>query len=542
MNQTTSFVYAKVLFILTVLGSTICLGQAPAMLWQKAIGGSGGDYVNSAVEANHGGYVFAGTAGSADGDIPVSLGGADGLLFKLDLSGSLKWIKVFGGTAVDQLPFVSKTKDGGYIAVGYTRSTTIPGYHALDDAWVVKTDSLGNLQWQKCYGGSGNDRLTGSVQQMADGNYLVCGSTTSVDGDVSGYHAGGGDAWVVKIDSGGTHSVLWQKCLGGSSGSMSCKDAIEASDGGIVVVAGAFATNGDAAGNHGGEDGWIAKLNSTGTSVLWEQCMGGTGDDDFWSVVQLADNSYAISGTSGSATIPGNHSGSNDYWFVHLSASGSAVYWQKCFGGSGTDMGLNAVPTSDGKFIATGRAAGTNDGDITGVSSPCQGSNNYNFWQVKFDSLGVIWQKSLGGTLYDGGNMVIQTSDGGYLIGGETASGDGDITGIHGSVPYPEDAWIVKLAPDALSTGISSEGLNPTQLNVFPNPGNVKITLSLSPLQDPIQTIEIYSLQGAILMTVADPTPGDSIDLDVSSLPAGLYALRATTLTGVWIKKLILTH
>ena len=84
--------------------------------------------------------------------------------------------------------------------------------------------------------------------------------------------------------------------------------------------------------------------------------------------------------------------------------------------------------------------------------------------------------------------------------------------------------------------------MNPTQLNVFPNPGNGKITLSLSHLQDQIQMIEIYSLQGALCMTVAYSASDHSIDLDVSSLPAGLYALRATTHTSVWTQKLILTH
>jgi hypothetical protein len=516
-------------FAATLLGLTNLLLPdfsiaQPALQWEKSIGGSQGDYANSAVEAPGGGYVFAGTSGSNDGDIPFNLGSGDGMLFKLDVNGNLKWIKIFGGSAIDQLPFVSKTRDGGYIAIGYTDSPTIPGYHAGDDVWVVKTDSNGNLQWQKCYGGSGSDRGTGSIHQISDGNYLFCANTSSTDGDVSGYHGGGSDAWVVKIDSGGTHNVMWQKCLGGSSGGSGAKEAIEANDMGIVMAGYTFATNGDATGNHGGEDALVVKLNSTGTSVLWEECVGGAEDDDFWSIVQLANNSFAINGTSGSSTTPRNHAGSNDYWFVNLSFDGSKIIWQKCFGGSGIDNGLNAVPTSDGKFIATGRA-GSSDGDETGL----HGSED--FWVVKFDSNGVIWQKSLGGTAYDGGNMIIQTSDGGYVIGGETSSNDGDVTGIHGVGPsYPEDAWLVKLAPDVIA-GINNTTEANMAVSVYPNPSSGLFTLQSSVISGQ-HSMEIYNVLGEMVYYKQLSTVNYLLSIDLSGKPSGVYLYRLISETG----------
>ncbi|HXC03581.1 MAG TPA: hypothetical protein VNZ86_02445 [Bacteroidia bacterium] len=83
------------LFSLFLFSAGLLNAQAPSLQWQKCIGGSGGDYVNSAVEATNGGYVFAGTSGSSDGNISVNLGGGDGMLFKLDLLGNLKWISCF---------------------------------------------------------------------------------------------------------------------------------------------------------------------------------------------------------------------------------------------------------------------------------------------------------------------------------------------------------------------------------------------------------------------------------------------------------------
>ena len=131
------------------------------------------------------------------------------------------------------------------------------GNHGDGDAdfWVVKLSSTGSLQWQKCLGGSRDDSAH-SIQQTSDGGYIVAGFTDSNDGDVSGNH-GGWDVWVVKLNS--TGSLQWQKCLGGSDFDYAYSIQ-QTSDGGYIVAGGTYSNDGDVSGNHGDMDFWVVKL------------------------------------------------------------------------------------------------------------------------------------------------------------------------------------------------------------------------------------------------------------------------------------------
>ncbi len=129
----------------------------------------------------------------------------------------IEWQKCLGGISTDYAFFDSiyQTADGGYIVFGstYSNNGDVSGNHGGYDTWVVKLNAAGVIEWQKCLGGTSTD-YGYSIQQTADGGYIVSGYTQSNNGDVSGNH-GGGDIWVVKLNAEG--SIEWQKCLGGSS-------------------------------------------------------------------------------------------------------------------------------------------------------------------------------------------------------------------------------------------------------------------------------------------------------------------------------------
>ena len=117
----------------------------------------------------------------------------------------ISWQKCLGGSNGEGAYSIQQTSDGGYIVAGNTFSNDgdVTGYHGGDEYWVVKLDSNGNIKWQKCLGGSGNDYAY-SIQQTSDGGYIVAGYTTSNDGDVTGFHDGyefATDYWVVKLDA-----------------------------------------------------------------------------------------------------------------------------------------------------------------------------------------------------------------------------------------------------------------------------------------------------------------------------------------------------
>ncbi|PHR49568.1 MAG: hypothetical protein COA32_00120 [Fluviicola sp.] len=285
------------------------------------------------------------------------------------------------------------------------------------------------IEWQKSLGGSANDHAR-SIKQTVDGGYIVAGQTESNDGDVIGNN-GGYDFWIVKLDVVG--DTNWQKTYGGSSDDM-MSSIEQTTDGGYIVVGSSVSNDGDVSVNQGSYDYWVVKIDATG-NITWQKSFGGSGNDAASSIKQTLDDGYIIIGNSDSndGNVSGNH-GFYDYWILKLDAAGN-ITWQKSLGGTGYDFGSSIQQTTDGGFIVAGRSQSSN-GDVSG------NHGDYDYWIVKLDGVGnIIWQKSLGGSWSDQPGSIQQTTDGGYIVAGQSYSINGDVTGSIGGWDY----WIVKL-------------------------------------------------------------------------------------------------
>lgn len=235
---------------------------------------------------------------------------------------SIQWQKPLGGPQFEEGRCIQQTNDGGYIVAGYSHSSI---GNRNEEAYIVKLNASGTIEWEKKYGGTGND-FARSIQQTADGGYMIAGSTTSNDGDVSGNH-GGADYWIVKLDAAGT--IAWQKTYGGTSYDKA-ESIRQTSDGGYIMVGYAYSNNGDVSGNHGEADIWIVKIDATGT-IVWQKSLGGTRDDFAEKIIQTADGGYIMAGgtTSNNGDVSGNHSLGLDFWIVKLDGTGT-ITWKKC--------------------------------------------------------------------------------------------------------------------------------------------------------------------------------------------------------------------
>ncbi|HZV13251.1 MAG TPA: hypothetical protein VFA55_08550, partial [Candidatus Kapabacteria bacterium] len=352
--------------------------------WEKSLGGSEYDNGFSIFQTSDGGYIVGGDAEGTDGDVTGNHGGSDLWVVKLDSLGHIQWEKCYGGTNIENGCFIKPAKDGGYILAGESNSldgevTGLHGNGLSIDIWVVKIDSIGNLQWEKCYGGTYDD-FGEDIIPTSDGGYIVAGvSNSKDDGDVTGHHGGNNnipDYWIVKIDSIG--KIQWEKSLGGSDFDMAQK-ILQTADGGYIVVGYSQSIDGDVTGNHGGKDYWIIKLDANG-NIQWEKSYGGTGDDWAISISLTNDGGYVVAGESNSndGDVTGNHGGSNDCWIIKLDSVGT-LQWQKCYGGTGGDVAVSISPTSDNGYIFLGYT-NSNDGDVTGNHSSNQ---NVDYWVVK---------------------------------------------------------------------------------------------------------------------------------------------------------------
>ena len=407
---------------------------------QATAGASGGDdFCYSSQQTSDGGYIMVGDVASTNGDVTNVHGRYDWWVVKTNSTGAIQWKKSLGGSGNDYANTIRQTSDGGYIISGETSSTDgdVTGNHGINDCWVVKLDPSGIITWQKSLGGTGSD-FAEDIIQTSDGGYMMVGNTTSNDGDVSGNH-GGLDYWVVKLTSSG--NISWQKCLGGSMYDYAYSIK-QTSDGGYIVAGDVSSNDGDVSGNHGSFDYWIVKLDGTG-KITWKKTMGGAGEDDAHDIQPTSDGGYIVAGFSNSIDgyVSGNHGGF-DYWIVKINALGGII-WQKSLGGTQTDYAYSIKQTSDGGY-AVGGYEYSKDGDVT------DNHGNYDYWVVKLNNLGaLIWQKTLGGTNNDYAYSLQLTSDGGFLISGDSQSNDGDVTNNHQATGFRGlwDYWAVKLSP-----------------------------------------------------------------------------------------------
>ncbi len=376
---------------------------------------------------------------------------------------NIEWQKCLGGTfqtdstqlndslnyyfsGTDVIQKIRKTTDNGYIVVGTTGSNNynVNGNHGLNDIWVVKLNNSGAVEWQKCFGGSFND-YGSDIQQTSDGGYIVCGWTNSNDGDAVGLHGppnydNYNDFFILKISSSG--SIEWKKCLGGNRDEKAFS-VTKSIDGGFIISGYTNTNNnGDVSGyNPNNEyinqiDAWVVKLNSSGNFV-WKKCFGDSNQDDFTNVKELNDGSLLFAGTTSSYQLNGNH-GEKDFWLVKTDANG-VIQWQKLYGGSSRDIFKSVEITNDQGFILTGETFSYN-GDVLNTFNVT--SSESDTWVLRLDANGnIIWQKCFGGTLNESGNDIIQTSDGGFAITGNTTSFNGNVAYNYGS----DDFWLLKI-------------------------------------------------------------------------------------------------
>ena len=427
----------KLLTIFFLLISAFANAQAPAIEWQKSLGGSGWDYGESVFQTSDGGYIIAGISESINGDVTGNHGGGDYWIVKMDMAGTIQWKQTLGGSLYDLANSVIQTTDGGYIIAGVSISSDgdVTGNKGNFDYWIVKLKTDGAVDWKKNLGGSGWDDGE-SIVQTTDGGYIIAGYSNSTD--IAGIiNKGGYDYWIVKIDN--TGNITWSKNYGGT-GDDYAYSIKQTTDNGYVVSGWSTSNDKDiAADNHGGKDYWAVKLNNTG-NIDWAKSLGGPGDDNSYSIVQSADGGYVAAGFSGAngGNVSGNH-GSNDYWVAKLDNLGS-LQWQKSLGGSGDDQAFPIQNCADGGFIVAGYG-GSNDGDASG------NHGSFDLWVVRLSGSGNIeWQKSLGSTGSEDARSLQQTTDGGYVVFGSSGEANGDVTANQGNLDY----WIVKLGAFAL--------------------------------------------------------------------------------------------
>ncbi|MEP7169045.1 MAG: T9SS type A sorting domain-containing protein [Bacteroidota bacterium] len=453
--------------------------------WDKDFGGTSQDLLFTSQQTADKGYILGGPSSSGvSGDKTQPLWDTcatcykyDYWIVKIDSLGNKEWDKDFGGTALDVLYSLQQTMDGGYILGGYSYSDssgdkTQPSW-GYADYWIVKTDSLGNKQWDKRFGGASNDWLE-SIKQTPDGGYILAGNSYSdSSGDKTQNSKGYSDYWIIKTDS-----------LGNKQ---------------------------------------------------WDKDFGGTDIEDHPSIYQTADGGYIIQGqsfsnVSGDKTQPNWDSTGNtaDYWIIKTDSLGT-MEWDKDFGGIGNEGGYSnniyesesIVHTPDGGYLI----AGTSSSNISGNKTENK-LGNREPWLVKTDSAGNFqWDKTIFVYGFNQSAILAITNDGCYAIANCTTGG------IGGYKTQPKrgsnDYWMVKFCDTTATTSITQlPQLPQLPFSIYPNPATQTITLKWNKEQKEKQ-ITINDLFGREVFKSNIYNLTSTIEINISFLSPGIYFLKA---------------
>ncbi len=517
----------------------------PFIQWQRCYGGTQNEAPGGLIETRDGGYIMAGQTQSVDGDLQSNHGNKDLWIVKFNAQNSIEWQKTYGGSGEDDAGGILQTFDGGYIIATTTFSTDgdLKGLRTdptQADIWVLRIDSIGVIQWQKTFGGSKSD-YAASLLPGSEGKYVISALTNSSDGDVKGFHGGSGfDTWIFEISESGV--LGWQKTLGGTNDD----EAFSLSptrDGGFITTGYTFSTDGDVTGRVRDSSGeaWVVKLNAAG-EIQWQKTYGGSQFEQGWDVIQTFDHGYVLAGmtSSNDGDVSGIHQPVyySDCWIVKLDSAG-IIQWQKCYGGSSGDAAFSILQTTGEEYVVAASTA-SDDGDVKGYHG------NSDCWVFVLSPVGnLLTQKTFGGSWSDAniGAGIMQTRDKGFLVATVASSNDGDVFGHHGD-STTSDIWLIKLSP--LKNDIKNiSKISDDVVTIFPNPSSGKGAISYS-LTNPSQTkIEIYNPLGEKLRSLInnkEEAGKHEHSFDISALPSGSYFLRIFLDGASVVKAIELVH
>ena len=382
-----------IILVVFKVGAVINISHG-AQHWANTYGTSETDRVYSMLQVSDGGYIMAGVIRSFDND------DSKPWVLRVDVNGTILWTKLYDDTITqyNYYTLIQQTSDGGYIAVGNYRFSTIW------DALIVKLDNSGGVSWARKYERSDFDQAL-SIQQTSDGGYIVGGVTNA---DIPSSQ----DAFLLKLTGSGT--ISWSKMFGGSRDDRATFIQ-QTIDGGYIA---AIETNSFGTGEYD-YDFWVLKLNSDG-EIIWQKIYGDDSGDRVKIIKQTTDGGYIVAGDNYTSGV------GYDIWLLKLANDGDII-WQKTYGKDYSDEVFSVQQTLDGGYIVAGASRiGLNRG-------------TEDLLIFKIDSEGTItWQKTYGGGYsdYDGDfARSVQQISGGYAVAGYTPSfGAGK-----------QDAWLLKL-------------------------------------------------------------------------------------------------
>ena len=398
------------------------------LAWVESFGGSGIDQATGVISTDDGAFMVVGSTYSNDGHFTglKSTTDADYFLMRVRPDGGVDWTKVYGGDDDELATGITKTSDGGYVLVGYSRSDNCftgsnGGFH---DYYILKVDAQGNEIWCQNFGYPGSDQAQ-NIIETREGDLMVTGffdvsasgGQGNDDRENAGTLHGVGEYWGIKLDADG--QFFWKRYFGGSNNDRSY-NVMQTNDGGFVIIGASESDDFDITDSRGSYDYWAVKLSAQG-DLAWTRSFGGSEIDIAYDIATTLDGNFLIVGDarSNDQDVSTNY-GNADVWLIEIDPQGNLV-WEKSLGGSMFDSAKDLLPMNDNLYCVTGSSR-SNDVDV----ATNNGENDA--WTVVVDAQGtIIFEVAIGGSSLDFSEAAAQGVDGALLVVGNTESSDGNI-------------------------------------------------------------------------------------------------------------------
>lgn len=464
-------------------------GQNPVTIGMQLLGNQYEEFGYSIECTEDGGTIISGITAS------FGSGERDACLIKLDPSGTVQWDRTFGGTGDETGRHALEIAAGGYILTG----TCDADCNGLSDLYLIKADAQGNQVWAHTFGGEGDEAGNG-VLQCPDGGYLIIGRTST-------FGAGGYDLWLIKTDQDGQED--WNSTYGGSNDDFGYSIQPTPDDG--YVIAGYTESFGN-----GQADIWLIKTDAQGNQI-WSRTFGGEGSDFGGSVKPTNDGGFVIVGETHSVGSGG------DVWLIKTDENGNAQ-WETTFGGVYLDGGYPGVCVTDGGYVICGW-------------TESYGKGGADVWVIRTDASGqVIWDETYGGAGDDRGLGIQEVSEGQFIVAGYSW--------------VCEDTGYDLLVIQIDEEGTSSPAVEPTiqpdsyrLLPPFPNPFNARTTIYIELPHESQVRLDVYDITGRHIAEIARDRymPGvHGFSYEPENLASGIYIVRMRTETQTFSQRCLL--
>lgn len=528
--------------------ASVCAYSQIRIDWQQCYGSFGSDNANRIVKKESG-YWVSGTVGNPSGMVTIPVSNLSWAI-EIDETGALENEFSLGPYARIDEDLFGGISEGTFFVLGHPQNEL-----GKEQLGIKKLDADGSVAWETMVG-SANEAFANSVYGVStpDGGVIATTSIYWVGDDITN-HYGLDDVWVVKTDSLGhlewettlgTENREWPQCL------------VNASDGGYyVAMTGNPGHEGSIpvcqVPSTDASDVLFAKLDNTG-QLLWLHCYGGSNLDIIDHVIELEDGFLLVCDTQSDdrdAEGAGYHLGyignnrTPDIWLIRTDFDGNIV-WSRCNGGTGYDFPTKAFQNEDGGFTVFGYTS-SNDGDVLSAQN-LQIPGDYHFysrlWVLRTDADGnMLWERAIGtkssSVIF---NDVIKLSDKEYTIVAtaelpeEGFEGDFSCTNWDDRLCGLESYWVLHITDIFDYNSVEEGKVEETNVSIYPNPTQGLLTVSGNGLKQ----VCLYDMLGQQVAAISSYN-GTNVMVDTSGLAAGIYMVRVDTENGVCMKHVVVT-